>query len=142
MSKRCGCLNGIGLPLEVQGDGVAPVEERRDHPAGGFTDEYGSGFCLALQSGRGVQRISCGRVRDVAARALGAEDRETRLDADPHREPRQSSVIHQLQAVCSHVIRYAEAGEDRPLRVVLVRNRSTEDTHRAITCDIRDHATE
>ena len=78
----------------------------------------------------------------MPAGALSPEDREARFDADPHGELRQAPLVDQLLAVGTHVIRDAEAGKDRTLRVVLVCDRSAEDAHGAVTCEVRDHAPE
>ena len=84
------CSHDIGLPLELEGDGIAPIEERCDLPRVASPTSTAPGSAVALEPRRCVQRIACRCVRHHAPRALGSEDHEARFDADPHGELRQA----------------------------------------------------
>ena len=96
MPKGCGCLNRIGLSLEVEGDGVAPVEEWRDHSASGLADEYGSGLCWLCS------RAAVFTTSPVAAYLtlppVPLAPRTARPDSMPilYGELGQAALVHQL----------------------------------------------
>src|SRR2546430_184375 len=109
------------------------------HARGG-PDQHVARLGRALEPGRRVDGVSHGTVFDPAASPHHPEDGRARRDADADAEPLDAPSCGDLSRVFADVLGDPEAGQDRPLGVVLVRSGSAEQGEDAVSRQVLDGA--
>jgi len=88
--------DGLGLPLEAQLHRVAPLERLLHEVERVRPDEHGAGPRSGLEARRRIDGIPHRAELDRAGTAHGGQDRESGLDAHPHREALEAALAREL----------------------------------------------
>ena len=125
----------LALALQLESALFTPREQIAGGPSGDVTDEDASGRRVRLQAGGRVQRVAGRAVLDPTSTADRPEHHQAGLDADADRQGQGAVVV-------SGMPDDAERGADRPLGIVLVRDRGTEEREDAVAGEVLDLSTE
>jgi len=129
----------IGFAFDLVRAEKARLDQSLDQPVRGLTHDGRAGRRQGLQAGGEVYRIAENRHAGIVAALHLADDRRSRVEADPHLRPRTMSCF-KLVAGCLHLFEDCQGCLACPQRYVFERHWRTEHRHNPVAGKALDGA--